>query len=100
MAICAGVAAKISYTDFARPYCRVYVADTSAARVQRLLCHEAWHFLCVKKPNHFWVARMLDGRGIEILLWYARHELCVAARRQKRVHRRSVAQTVAPTIRC
>ena len=42
----------------------------------------------------------MDGGGIEVFLWYGRHELRVAARRQKLVHRSSVAQTVAPFILC
>ena len=46
------------------------------------------------------MARMLDGGGIELFLWYARHELCVALRRQKLVHFSSVAYTIASFIHC
>ena len=76
-------ATKIVYTDFATPYCSVYVADASAARICRLVCREARHSLSVQEPKHFWMTRMLNGGSIEFFLWYARHELCVAARRQK-----------------
>ena len=50
--------------------------------------------------KYFWMTRMLTGGSIEFFLWYARHELCVAPRRQELVHRNSVAQTVTPFVHC
>ena len=85
--LCWALATQIVYTGFAAPYCRVYVAHTSATAVRRLLCREARHSLRVQQPSHFWMARVFDRGGIELFLWYARHELRVAARRQKLVHR-------------
>ena len=89
--LCWSVATQIVYTGFATPYCSVYVADASAARVQRLLCREAGYSLCVKKPSHFWIPRVLNRGRLELFLWYQGHQLCVAVCCQKLVHGSSVA---------